>query len=157
MLTHSRLQERRDVSSDVQSERKDPTNLSHFKSRVTIVSLVHSREGPLLEEGVQVLLSAPLVVVGSWRAAYVLIPLQDADHIVVAKVRRFIHRRVPPPGKTVEKWPPGRRLCTAYKVDSGSKVMSLRWLMRWCSWSNSYLLFPKGAGPFVINYELYKQ
>lgn len=66
---------------------KNNTSIS-FQKRV------HS--GPPSEERVQVLLGGLLTVLGSRRAVRVPILLQHGDHVVVAEVRRFVHRRVPP-------------------------------------------------------------
>lgn len=49
-----------------------------------------------LQQAVQALLSALLLVSTSGRAVFVVVLLQDGDHVVVAKVHRFLHRRVPP-------------------------------------------------------------
>lgn len=47
-----------------------------------------------LQQAVQALLGALLA--GSGPAVFVGVLLQDGDHVVVAKVHRFLHRRVPP-------------------------------------------------------------
>ncbi len=57
-----------------------------------------------LQQAVQALLSARLVVSTSGRAVFVIVVLQDGDHIVVAKVHRFLHRRVPPSGQKKKNW-----------------------------------------------------
>lgn len=49
-----------------------------------------------LQQAVQALLGALLVVSVSRWAVFVGVLLQDSDYIMVAKVHRFFHWRVPP-------------------------------------------------------------
>jgi len=62
-----------------------------------------------LQQAVQVVLHALLVVGVGGRAVFVVVALQHGDHVVVAKVHRFVHRRVPPSvGKKTEGGAYGR-------------------------------------------------
>lgn len=49
------------------------------------------------QQPVQVLLGALLLGVGVLRAVLGVVVTQDGHHVVVAKVNRLVHRRVPPP------------------------------------------------------------
>ncbi|KAF3842772.1 hypothetical protein F7725_001621 [Dissostichus mawsoni] len=50
-----------------------------------------------LQQAVQALLGALLLVGPSRRAVFVAVALQDGDHIVVAEEHGSLQRRVPPP------------------------------------------------------------
>lgn len=82
-----------------------------------------------LQQAVQAPVNALLVISTSRRAVFVMIALQHGDHIVVTKVHRLIHWRVPPSAQR-KQWHVKKILHEKYKCVTWTPRTNKRFILQ---------------------------